>query len=289
MVKRELDEVSGTETTGHEWDGIKELDNPMPRWWLWAFIISIVWGVIYMAAYPAWPLITEATKGYLGYSSRAELAETMTAVQVSRQKYINSINALSLEEIRNDSELARFAYAGGKSAFAVNCSQCHGSGAAGSAGYPNLNDDNWLWGGSLTDIQTTISHGIRFEQDDDTRFSEMPAFGSDEILDRTQIGQVADYVLSLSKRQHDFENATAGAKTYADNCAACHGDTGQGDREQGAPQLSNVLWLYGNERADIIAQISRPKHGVMPAWGERLDATTIKQLTIYVHALGGGE
>jgi len=289
MVKRELDEVSGTETTGHEWDGIKELDNPMPRWWLWAFIISIVWGVIYMAAYPAWPLITEATKGYLGYSSRAELAETMTAVQVSRQKYINSINALSLEEIRNDSELARFAYAGGKSAFAVNCSQCHGSGAAGSAGYPNLNDDNWLWGGSLTDIQTTISHGIRFEQDDDTRFSEMPAFGSDEILDRTQIGQVADYVLSLSKRQHDFENATAGAKTYADNCAACHGDTGQGDREQGAPQLSNVLWLYGNEKADIIAQISRPKHGVMPAWGERLDATTIKQLTIYVHALGGGE
>ncbi|OUR79650.1 cytochrome-c oxidase, cbb3-type subunit III [Alphaproteobacteria bacterium 46_93_T64] len=289
MVKRELDEVSGTETTGHEWDGIKELDNPMPRWWLWAFIISIVWGVIYMAAYPAWPLITEATKGFLGYSSRAELADTMNAVQVSRQKYINSINALSLEEIRNDSELARFAYAGGKSAFAVNCSQCHGSGAAGSAGYPNLNDDNWLWGGSLTDIQTTISHGIRFEQDDDTRFSEMPAFGGDEILDRTQIGQVADYVLSLSKRQHDFENATAGAKTYADNCAACHGDTGQGDREQGAPQLSNVLWLYGNEKADIIAQISRPKHGVMPAWGERLDATTIKQLTIYVHALGGGE
>ncbi len=289
MSKIEIDEFSGTQTTGHDWGGIKELDTPMPRWWLWTFAICIVWAFAYVLAYPAIPLITSNTKGFLGFSSRGELAKTMTQVKAEQQKFVTKINELSLEEIRADKELAEFAYAGGKSAFAVNCSQCHGSGASGSPGYPNLNDDNWLWGGSLKDIHTTISNGIRFEQNDDTRISVMPAFGRDEILDRKQIVQVAHFVLSLTKKEHDGDSAKAGAAIYAENCSACHGDKGQGDREQGAPQIGNALWLYGNDMEAIVRQITNPKHGVMPAWAGRLDNATIKQLTIYVHALGGGE
>lgn len=290
MSKIEIDEYSGTPTTGHDWGGIKELDTPMPRWWLICFWISVFWTIAYLAIFLVRPYMTGETKGFFGYtSSRAEVADIMKAVQFSQEKYRTSINTMSLQEIQADKDLSKFAYAGGKSAFALNCSQCHGSGAAGASGYPNLNDDNWLWGGNLEEIHTTISHGIRFEQDEDTRASAMPNFGGDEILEKQQIVQVADYVLSLSKREHDVESARAGAEIYAENCAVCHGETGQGDREQGAPQLSNVLWLYGSEKSDIIKQVTRPKHGVMPAWGGRLDSVTIKQLTIYVHALGGGE
>ncbi len=290
MAKIEIDEFSGTQTTGHDWGGIKELDTPMPRWWLISFWISVVWTVAYLGVYLFLPLVTGTTKGFFGYSSnRAEFADNMKVVAASQEKFLTRINDLSLEEIRSDKELAKFAYAGGKSAFALNCSQCHGSGAQGASGYPNLNDDNWLWGGSLEDIHTTISHGIRFEQDEDTRLSEMPGFGRDDILDRKQIVQVADYVLSLSKRKHDAESAKAGLAIYTENCVDCHGSKGEGDREQGAPQLNNVLWLYGSEKADIIRQVTASKHGVMPAWAGRLDGSTIKQLTIYVHALGGGE
>jgi len=290
LSKIEVDEFSGTKTTGHEWGGIKELDTPMPRWWLICFWIGVIWAFIYMGIYIAYPLITGTTNGFFGYtSSRAEFAQTMVEFKKSQENLLVKINNMSLEEIRADKELSEFAYAGGKSAFAINCSQCHGSGAAGAPGYPNLNDDNWLWGGSLEDIKTTITHGIRFEQDDDTRLSEMPGFGRDEILDRTQINQVADFVLSLSNREHDIENAKEGAAIFAENCVACHGAKGEGDREQGAPQLNNVLWLYGNKKADIVRQVTSPKHGAMPAWDGRLEGATIKQLTIYVHALGGGE
>jgi len=290
VSKVEVDEFSGTQTTGHDWGGIKELDTPMPRWWLMCFWAGVIWAIAYMAIYLFYPMITGSTKGFFGYtSSRAEFAQTMVEVRKSQEKFLEKINKLSLEEIRSDKELSEFAYAGGKSAFAINCSQCHGSGAVGAPGYPNLNDDNWLWGGSLEEISTTITHGIRFDQDDDTRLSEMPGFGRDEILDRKQIDQVADYVLSLSNNEHNVENAKLGLAIYAENCAACHGAKGEGDREQGAPQLNNVLWLYGNKKSDIIRQATAPQHGVMPAWGGRLDGATIKQLTIYVHALGGGE
>jgi cytochrome c oxidase cbb3-type subunit 3 len=171
----------------------------------------------------------------------------------------------------------------------VNCVQCHGSGAAGSAGYPNLNDDDWLWGGTLADIETTISHGVRFEQDADTRVSQMPAFGADGILDGAGIAAAAEYVLSLSGGEHDAALAETGKTLFADNCAACHGETGAGDRAFGAPALNDAIWLYGSARENILAQIGKPRHGVMPAWTHRLNATTIKQLALYVHSLGGGE
>ena len=289
MANIEKDEITGTETTGHQWDGIKELNTPLPRWWVWTFYACIVWAVLYMFAYPAIPLVNGATKGLLGWSSRGDVAMAMADARQAQSGMLDRIASLSLEEINADEDLRAFAVAGGKSAFAVNCSQCHGSGAAGGPGFPNLNDDEWVWGGDLEAIATTIAHGIRFEGDDDTRISDMPAFGRDEILERAQIEDVAEYVLSLSGLDHNGEAAARGAELYTENCAACHGDTGSGDREFGAPALNDAIWLYARNKADIMAQISGPKHGVMPAWAAKLDETTIKKLSVYVHSLGGGE
>lgn len=289
MSDRQIDEISGTETTGHEWDGIRELDTPMPRWWLWTFYATIIWAVGYCILYPAIPLVNSATKGLLGYSSRGEVASVMAAVDAGRGATLEKIRTMDLEDIRKDPDLFQFAVAGGKSAYSVNCVQCHGSGAAGGKGYPNLNDDEWLWGGKLTDILITLRHGIRFDGDDDTRISEMPAFGRDELLERNQIRDIAEHVLSLSGQDHDAEAATRGAALFADNCAACHGDAGAGNQELGAPSLTDAIWLYGGDRATILETIRNSRQGVMPAWGHRLDDVTIKQLTLYVHSLGGGQ
>ncbi|MDF1734321.1 MAG: cytochrome-c oxidase, cbb3-type subunit III [Minwuia sp.] len=289
MSEKKTDEVTGIDTTGHEWDGIRELDNPLPRWWLWTFLACIVWAFGYMVFYPAIPLVSEATPGVLGYSSRASVHQDIQEARVAQSEMISKVDSLALADIRNDADLLQFAINGGRAAYSVNCSQCHGSGAAGSPGYPNLNDDEWIWGGNLESIATTLQHGIRHPGDDDTRFSEMPAFGRDGILDKEQVKAVANRVLALAGQPHDTELATAGTELYADNCAACHGETGKGDREQGAPNLSDAIWLYGSSEAEIARQIHAPRHGVMPAWGDRLDPVTIKQLTIYVHSLGGGE
>jgi len=289
MAEKEVDAVSGTETTGHEWDGIKELNTPLPRWWLWTFYASCAWALVYCILYPAWPLVTSATSGVLGYSSRAEVAVEIATAKAAQSENLDRINSLSLSDIRSDTSLATFAIAGGKSAFAVNCSQCHGAGAAGSPGYPNLNDDVWLWGGTLDDIYTTIAHGIRFDEDDDTRVSDMPAFGKDQILEAAVISDIVEHVLSVSAQEHDAAAAARGAEPFAENCASCHGDNGQGIRELGGPALNDALWHYGGDRTAIMTQINNPKHGVMPAWAHRLDDVTIKQLALYVHALGGGE
>lgn len=288
MSKAELDELSGTETTGHEWDGIKELNTPLPRWWLWTFYATVIWAIGYMIAYPAFPLITSYTKGVLGYSSRATLASDVEAAKQGQNKFLDRMSTMSLEDIRGDQELFQFAVAGGKSAYAVNCVQCHGSGAVGGPGYPNLNDDEWIWGGTLEDIHTTLKHGVRYAGDEDTRISEMPAFG-DGVLEPAQISATTEFVLKLSGQEHDAAKAEEGAAVYAENCASCHGDEGKGDREQGAPALTDKIWLYGGDRASIAKQIRVPSHGVMPGWHTRLDENTLKQLAIYVHSLGGGE
>lgn len=287
MSQREIDDVSGVATTGHEWDGIKELDNPMPRWWVWTFYATIVWALAYTVAYPAWPLISSATTGLLGYSSRADVKAELAAAEAAKGDYVAAVAAKSVEEILADDSLRQFATSAGAAAFKVNCVQCHGSGAAGSPGYPNLNDDFWLWGGTPADIQATIAHGIRSAEDPDTRYSEMPAFA--DMLDRDQIRSVAAYVVSLSGTPADAEMVEAGAPLFAENCASCHGDDGKGMREMGAPDLTDAIWLRGGSEAEIVAQVTAPKHGAMPAWAARLGDTTIKELTVYVHSLGGGE
>lgn len=289
MSKIEKDDVTGVDTTGHEWDGIKELNNPMPRWWLWTFYATIVWAIGYCIAYPAWPLIENATPGILGYSSRADVAREISFARAEQAELIQAIETKPLADIRQDPAAFSFAVSGGRAAYLVNCSQCHGSGAAGSAGYPNLNDDDWLWGGTPDAIYETLRNGIRYERNDETRWSEMPAFGRDGLLDRQQIADVSHYVLKLAGQEHDDGQARAGAVLYEENCAACHGDKGQGDKSQGAPNISDPIWLYGGSAAEIAQQIHAPKHGVMPAWDFRLRDATLKQLAIYVHSLGGGE
>jgi cytochrome c oxidase cbb3-type subunit 3 len=287
MSEKHIDEISGVETTGHEWDGIRELNNPMPRWWVWCFYATIVWAIGYTIAYPAWPLLSENTKGLLGWSSRGDFASEMVDAKTAQSVYLDKIAASTLPEIQADSELLQFAVAGGSAAFKVNCIQCHGSGAAGGAGFPNLNDDDWLWGGSAEDIYTTITHGIRFADDDDTRLSEMPAYA--EMLQSQEIREVAAYVVSLTGIPHDASMVEPGKQIFADNCASCHGEDAKGNREFGAPNLADAIWLKVEGEDGIAAQVRAPKHGVMPAWGERLGDTTVKQLALFVHSLGGGE
>ena len=286
MSEKHIDEVSGVETTGHEWDGIRELNNPLPRWWLWTFYATIIWAIGYTIAYPAWPGLTGNTQGVLGWSSRGAVATEMTEAEAAKAGMVEKIANTDLAGILADDEMRTFATAAGGSTFKVYCSQCHGSGATGGPGYPNLNDDDWIWGGDIEAIHQTIAHGVRYDQDDDTRISEMPAFG--EMLEGDQIRQVAAYVASLSGEASDPAAAEEGATVYADNCAACHGDDGRGMVELGAPNLADALWLYGSSEVAIASQIRNPKHGVMPAWVARLGETKVKELAVYVHSLGGG-
>lgn len=287
MADKHIDEISGVETTGHEWDGIRELNNPLPRWWLWTFYACIVWAFAYTVFYPAWPMLTGATKGVLGYSSRAEVAADISTAKSAQGAVLEKLAATPVKDILADPQLAKFATAAGAAAFKVNCVQCHGSGAAGGAGYPNLNDDDWLWGGNIEQIHQTISHGIRYQDDPETRASEMPAFG--DILKPDEIKQVSAYVVSLTGTPHNAALVEPGKQLFTDNCAACHGEDAKGNREFGAPNLADAIWLKIQGEEQITAQIRQPKHGAMPGWTARLGDTTVKELAVYIHSLGGGE
>lgn len=286
-TKIEKDAVTGTMTTGHEWDGIKELNTPLPKWWVWVFYATILWSLVYFVLYPAIPYLTGATDGILGWSSREQIREQLAEARAAQAEYLQGIQEADLAAIADDAELFAFARRGGEAAFNENCAPCHGAGGAGNpGGFPVLADDVWLWGGSLEEIQTTLLHGIRWTEDPDTRLSEMPAF---DFLAREEVDQVAQYVLSLTGRADDAAAAEAGQQLFLDNCAACHGEQGEGMQAVGAPALDDAVWLYGGTAEDVVAQVSRPKHGVMPAWGGRLNEETIKMLAIYVHSLGGGQ
>ncbi|THF54141.1 cytochrome-c oxidase, cbb3-type subunit III [Allorhizobium terrae] len=287
MAEKDIDEVSGVETTGHEWDGIRELNNPMPRWWVYTFYVTIVWAIAYTIFYPAWPMLSTNTKGWFGYTNRAAVTQEMAAAKTAQSVFLDKIAALPVQDILADKELTEFATAGGAAAFKVNCTPCHGSGAAGGQGYPNLNDDDWLWGGSIDAIYTTLQHGIRYASDPETRTSEMPAFA--DILKPEEIRQVAAYVVSLTDKPLNPALVEPGKQVFANNCAACHGEKAEGNRDMGAPNLSDAIWLKVKGEQQIAQQVAHPKHGVMPGWTARLGDTTVKELAIYVHSLGGGE
>ncbi len=284
----EKDAITGVETTGHEWDGIKELNNPLPRWWIIVFYLTVIWAVVYMVFMPAIPLVDGFTRGVLDWSSRASLERKMEEAAAEQRPYMEKISADSLEQIQGDPELAGFVQAGGRSAFAVNCSPCHGSGAEGGPGYPNLNDDAWIWGGSLDEIYATISYGIR-NADPDSRQNVMMAFGKEGVLSRQEIEEVAEYVLSLSGRAEKQELVEKGKEIYEVQCVACHQEGGIGDHTLGAPNLTDAIWLYGGSRADILESLTYGRAGMMPPWQGRLSDDTIKLLTVYVHSLGGGQ
>ncbi len=286
-TRNEKDTGRTVETTGHEWDGIEEYNNPLPKWWLYVFYATIVWSIGYYFIYPAWPSLSGYTKGLAGFSQRVELENHLAEVRAGRADTFDRLASMDLAAIQADPDLRSFATTGGRAAFADNCVPCHGQGGGGRVGYPSLADDSWIWGGTLEDIHVTLLHGIRFD-DPNTRMSQMPVFG-DGILARPEILDLAQHVLALTDRATDPAAATRGAKLFADNCAACHGAAGAGDRTLGAPALNDGIWLYGSSLEAVAAQVSRPRHGVMPAWAGRLDPATVKMLAIYVHGLGGGE
>lgn len=285
--KKHIDEATGTQTVGHEWDGIEELDTPMPRWWLWALYATIVWGIGYMILYPAWPLVDRATTGLLGWSSRQQLTEEMKADADAKRPIILALAQIPIERLPEDSKLLNIAVQGGAAAFKVNCVQCHGSGAAGSKGYPNLNDDDWLWGGDLKSIHQSIDHGIRQPGDSQTRISQMPAFGGG--LPESEVKDLVSHVRFLSGSERASASSQRGAASFATNCSVCHGVDGKGNRTLGAPNLADKIWLFGGDRAPITETINKGRAGVMPSWGNRLDPVTVKMLAAYVHSLGGGE
>lgn len=287
MSDKKTDDVTGVDTTGHSWDGIEELNNPLPRWWLWTLYATIVWGVAYTVAYPAWPMISGATSGLLNWSTRAAVAEDIETHAAANEALVVSLLDAEMATLPESADLNRYAIARGGAVFRAQCSQCHGSGAAGAKGYPNLLDDDWLWGGSMDAIVHSVRHGIRNDTDDDARYSQMPAFG--EILEADEIDAVVEYVVSLSDPQHDAALAEAGSGVFADQCSACHGDAGLGDRDQGAPNLADAIWLYGGDRETLHETVVNARFGVMPAWGQRLNEADVRAVSAYVHALGGGE
>lgn len=287
-TKIEKDSVSGQNTTGHEWDGIKELNTPLPTWWVYTLYATVLWAIGLFILYPSFPGINGYFSGLLGYSARDDLSQTIQEAANRRAPFLDRIRAASLEQIRHDPDLLGYAVAGGRVAFAENCAGCHQSGGAGTKGYPSLADDEWLWGGTLADIRQTLQAGIRSAHPD-TRMSQMPRFGLDGILEPRQIDDVAEYVLSLGGRSTDEAAAKRGFPVYAENCSACHAAKGAGLREFGAPNLADGLWLYGGDKASIVKSIAEARYGVMPAWGDRLDPAVLKMLTVYVHTLGGGE
>jgi cytochrome c oxidase cbb3-type subunit 3 len=286
----DFDPITGTTTTGHVWDGIRELNTPLPRWWLWLFYATILWSVGYWIVYPSWPLMSSYTTGAFHWQSRNAVLSDLEGLKAQRGPLADKLAAASLQEIASDPLLNDFARAQGRPAFAENCAPCHGAGGGGGRGYPNLNDDEWIWGGSLEEIAQTIRHGIRSADADARQGAAMPAFGRDGILKRADVDNVADYVRSLAGLPVGANaNLAAGKKVFADNCAVCHGDAGKGKRELGAPNLSDAIWLYGADKAGIAEGVWNGRGGVMPAWAGRLDDATIKALAIYVHSFGGGE
>ncbi|MCU0909458.1 MAG: cytochrome-c oxidase, cbb3-type subunit III [Rhodobacteraceae bacterium] len=281
------------DTTGHSWDGIEEFNNPLPRWWLWTFYITIIWGIAYTVAYPAWPLISGATPGLLGFSTRANVAEDIAAVAAQNAGLNEALANVELAALGGDPNLSGYAVNKGAAVFRSHCSQCHGSGAAGAVGYPNLLDDDWLWGGTIEEIAFTVTHGIRNEQSPDTRWSQMPAFG--EVLTTDEIAQVVQYVRQISRQEHDVALATPGQEVFLNNCAACHMDDGAGDPTQGAPALNDEIWLYGGDVDALTSTVTNARFGVMPAWSrdyrpaQGLTQAEINAVAAYVHQLGGGE
>jgi cytochrome c oxidase cbb3-type subunit 3 len=286
---KEIDKLTGIATTGHEWDGIHELNTPLPRWWLWTFYACIVWAIGYWVVYPAWPLLTNSTQGVLGWHTRSAVVADLNELTALRGPMMVKLTSASVGDIVKDPQLMDFARAVGRSAFADNCAPCHGAGGGGGKGYPNLNDDDWLWGGRITDIEQTIRHGARSGDPKDHE-GNMPAFGREGMLKAAQISAVADFVRSLSGLPTEKgADLALGKKVFADNCTPCHGPDGKGNRELGAPNLTDQIWLYGSDKETIMQGIFNGRGGTMPAWQGRLSDPIIKSLVVYVYSFGGGE
>lgn len=289
MSYKEVDPVSGTETTGHDWNGIKELDTPVPRAVLLFIIITHVWAVIYWVLMPAWPLAFTYTEGLLGIDQGEIVEARLREDQQVRSGWVDQVNALSYDEIAADEALMVRVTETGHQLFGDNCAVCHGRDAGGNAGYPDLTDNDWLWGdGSPEAIAETLRIGVNARHDE-TRISQMPAFGREQMLTGEEVRSAAAYVYSLSYPDYstpeNLDFIEGGKEIFAANCVGCHGETAAGDPEAGAPNLTDDRWIYGGELEQIIASVHGGRQGHMPTWDERLAPEEIKMLALYVHSL----
>ncbi len=290
MSKGEGDPVTGEETTGHEWNGIKELDTPVPRGILWFIFVTHLFAVIWWVLMPAFPLGWSYTKGILGIDQRDTVEQAILSNQAAREPWTSQIAALSYDEIQADEALMTNVELSGRQLFGDNCAACHGMNGTGRSNYPDLTDGDWLWGdGSPEAIAETLRVGINARHDE-TRISQMPAFGRDAMLGRPEVRQVAQYVYSLSHPEYstaeNVDMIAAGQQLFIDNCSGCHGEDGLGSRDIGAPNLTDSAWIYGGTLDNIIASVHGGRVGHMPTWDERLTTTEIKTLALYVYDLG---
>lgn len=253
-------------TTGHSYDGIEEYDNPMPAWWFWGFVISIIFGIGYLLYYPG----LGNFPGLGGWSQVGALESEQNDADERYGPLFAQYAAIPIDELSHDAAAMRM----GRRLFATNCSVCHGTAGTGSEGFPNLTDSEWLWGNSAEQIQTTILNG---------RMAMMPAWGS--ALQEQGVQEVAEYVMQLSGREVDSELASAGKARFDMFCVACHGPEGAGQAMIGAPALNNEIWLYGNSRLRIEDAIRNGRNGQMPTFSERLGEDKVHILSAYVKSL----
>ncbi|WP_067219231.1 cytochrome-c oxidase, cbb3-type subunit III [Stappia indica] len=289
MAEVERDPVSGRETTGHEWNGIKELDTPVPRGVLMFLIVTHVWAIVWWFLVPSWPLGTTYTKGLLDIDQKTTVEARVIEGQRERANWATRLESEPYEAILSDENLMNVVRSSGRQLFGDNCAACHGRDGRGRANYPDLTDDDWLWGGEPALIEETLRVGINTLHPE-TRIAQMPAFGRDQMLDREQVRSVAAYVYSLSHPDYstpdNLDRIQAGQEVFATTCAACHGENGEGIRDVGAPNLTDPYWVYGGDLDTIIASVHGGRQGHMPTWDERLTAAEIKTLALYVHDLG---
>ena len=289
MEVKEQDPVTGRETTGHEWNGIKELDTPVPRGILLFLIVTHIWAVGWWFFAPTWPLGTTYTKGLLGIDQRTMVEERVVEGQQARQDWMARIESEPYDQILADENLMQIVRSSGRQLFGDNCAACHGRDARGRANYPDLTDGDWIWGSGPEAIEQTMRVGVNTEHPE-SRVGQMPAFGRDGMLERDQVRAVAAYVYSLTHPEfstpENVERIEAGQQVFAETCSACHGETGEGSAEAGAPNLTDNYWLYGGDMDTIIATVHGGRQGHMPTWDERLTNAEIRILSLYVHDLG---
>jgi len=289
MEVKEQDPVTGRETTGHEWNGIRELDTPVPRGILLFLIVTHIWAVGWWFFAPTWPLGTTYTKGLLDIDQRTTVEERVVEGQQARQDWISRIESEPYDQILADESLMQIVRSSGRQLFGDNCAACHGRDARGRANYPDLTDGDWIWGSGPEAIEQTMRVGVNTEHPE-SRVGQMPAFGRDGMLERDQVRAVAAYVYSLTHPEFstpdNIERIEAGQQVFAETCSACHGEAGEGSVEAGAPNLTDNYWLYGGDMDTIIATVHGGRQGHMPTWDERLTNAEIRMLSLYVHDLG---
>ncbi|AAK64981.1 cytochrome-c oxidase, cbb3-type subunit III [Sinorhizobium meliloti] len=289
MDVEEVDPISGRRTTGHEWNGIKELDTPVPRGVLLFLVVTHVFALLWWVLLPTWPLGTTYTKGLLGIDERNVVEEKLAAAAAARAVWEKRIDTLSYEQIRADEQLMATVRSTGHQLFGDNCAVCHGIDGKGRSNYPDLTDDDWLWGGGPEDIEQTLRVGINTRHPE-SRVAQMPSFGREQMLERNQVRDVAAYVYSLTNPGYstpeNIGRIEAGREVFLTSCAACHGENARGSREVGAPNLTDAYWIYGGTMQTIIESVHGGRQGHMPTWDERLTSAEIKILALYINSLG---